>query len=102
MTKEEFNDSLTDNRLAIAKFSASWCGPCRMLKPVFEELEKEYSDIRFIEVDIDESGDIAAEYGIMNIPTIMFFNNFGSLIDMSVGMQSKESLKEKIEHLRIC
>lgn len=99
MTKEEFNNSLTDNRLVIAKFSACWCGPCRLVKPIFEQLASENRDVRFIEVDIDESAEVAAEYGIVNIPTMLFFVD-GEAVDMLVGMQTRDGIKEKIEALK--
>lgn len=99
MTKEEFRKEIDGCRLSVAKFSACWCGPCRLVKPIFEQLASENKDVRFIEVDIDESAEVAAEYGIMNIPTMLFFVD-GEAADMLVGMQTRDGIKEKIEALK--
>ena len=101
MSQEEFRKEIEGNRYAVAKFSACWCGPCRLVKPIFEQLASENRNIRFVEVDIDESADVASEYGIMNIPAMLFFRD-GEAVDMLVGMQSRDSIKEKLDELTGC
>ncbi len=83
--------------LVVVDFFATWCGPCKMLAPVIEELAGEYDGkVKLCKIDTDESGDIAANYGIMGVPTVMFFKN-GQKIDEQVGYVPKEALKKKID-----
>lgn len=77
-------------------FWAPWCGPCKMLGPVLEELAVEFEDkIKIMKVNVDENKNIAVKYEIMGIPTMKIFNN-GILVDTIVGFNGKESLKEKL------
>lgn len=75
---------------AIVDFYADWCGPCKMFAPVFEEASQE-SDINFIKLNVDEYSDIAREYGVMTIPTIILFKN-GNEIKRFTGFMSKDEL----------
>ena len=78
-------------------FYADWCGPCQMLTPIIEELAGEYEGkVRIIKVDIDESQEIAQEYAITSIPTILFIRQ-GEVVDKLAGFQSKDALKEKLD-----
>ncbi len=80
----------------IVDFYAEWCGPCKTLKPIFEELSKEYAGkINFGKLDVDESPETAKKFNVMGIPTLIFLKD-GAEINRSVGALSKESLKEKI------
>ena len=83
----------------VVDFWATWCGPCRMIAPVIEELAKEY-DGRIVvgKCDVEENDDIAMEFGIRNIPTILFFKN-GQVVDKMVGAASKAKIQEKFEAL---
>lgn len=76
--------------LVVKRFSASWCGPCRMLKPVFNELSEQYSSngVQFLEVDIDDNIDEASKYGVRSVPTVILEKN-GVEVDRFVGVQSK-------------
>ncbi len=77
-------------------FSASWCGPCQMVKPIIEELAKEYAGkVKIVTVDVDGAPKTAEKYGIMSVPTFMIFNN-GELIKQFVGTRTKEGFKEEI------
>lgn len=85
--------------LVMVDFWAVWCGPCRIISPVVEELAKEYADkIRVAKLNTDENPDIASKYKIMGIPTIMFFRG-GEKIDQVVGAVPKNQLKSKIDTL---
>lgn len=75
---------------AIVDFYADWCGPCKMFAPVFEEASQE-SDINFIKLNVDEYSDIAREYGVMTIPTIILFKN-GNEVKRFTGFMPKEEL----------
>ena len=82
--------------ILVIDFYAEWCGPCRTIKPAFEEIAQEYKDrYTFAKINIDKCPDIAAELDIKSIPTFAIISN-GKLIDKIIGSQSKESLIEKI------
>ncbi len=82
---------------AMVDFWAVWCGPCRMVGPVVEELATEYQGKAVIgKVDVDTNQEVAAKYGIRNIPTILFFKD-GEVVDKVVGVVPKEQLVEKIK-----
>ena len=78
-------------------FWAVWCGPCRMVAPVFEELSEEYAGrIKFVKVNVDEVTESVAAYGVMSIPTLMLFKG-GQPIETLVGVQPKERLVEVLD-----
>ena len=83
----------------VVDFWATWCGPCRMVGPVISELAQEY-DGRIVvgKCDVEENEDIAMEFGIRNIPTILFFKG-GQVVDKIVGAQAKARIQEKFEAL---
>ena len=83
--------------LEIIDFTAAWCGPCKMQKPIIEELEAKYTDkIKFSVVDVDENQTLAREYSIHAIPTIVILSN-GELVSSFVGLTSKDKLETEIE-----
>lgn len=78
-------------------FSADWCGPCRMLAPVLEEVSEEYGDrLLFYNVDVDENPDLAQTFAVQSIPALVIMKD-GEKLDMQVGFQPKESLKQYID-----
>lgn len=77
---------------AVVDFYATWCGPCKMFGPIFEETSKE-KDINFIKLDVDKASEVAREYGVMSIPTIILFKN-GEEVKRHTGFISKEDLNE--------
>ena len=78
-------------------FWAEWCGPCRMVSPVIEELSEEYSGkVDFIKVNVDEANELASKYNVFSIPTLAIFNK-GQIVAQQVGAASKESYKNMIE-----
>ncbi len=83
----------------IVDFWAEWCGPCRMIAPIIEELSKEYEGrARVVKCDVDTSPGVAAKYGIRNIPTVLFFKN-GQIADKQVGAVPKTNFVNKLNAL---
>lgn len=93
-------ESLKNGELPlVVDFWATWCGPCRMIAPIIEELAKEYDGkINVGKCDVEECDDIASEYGIRNIPTILFFKG-GEVVDKMVGAASKSKIEDKFKAL---
>jgi len=88
---------LESDLLVLVDFWATWCSPCRMVTPIIEELAKEYDKkIKIGKINIDENPKIPTHYGVMSIPTLMFFKK-GRVVDQAVGALSKAELKKKIE-----
>jgi thioredoxin 1 len=84
---------------AVVDFWAEWCGPCRMIAPIIEELSKEYEGkIVVAKCDVDSSPGVAAKFGIRNIPTVLFFKN-GTIADKQVGAVPKSNFVTKINAL---
>ena len=92
LNEQNFSNIVTNSDLPIlVDLWAEWCGPCKMMAPIIEEIEKELTDIKFIKVNVDEAEEIAARYGIMSIPTFFIFNN-GELVKKTVGGHSKQEM----------
>ena len=91
----EFNEIIKEG-YTLVDFYADWCGPCKMLGPVLEEVSGEYSDVEFIKVNVDNSEDLASKYGIMSIPAVFLFKN-GEVVAKTGGMQPKDSIKSFID-----
>jgi thioredoxin 1 len=86
-------------KVALVDFWAAWCGPCRMVGPVVEEIATEMGDNAVIgKVDVDAEGDLAMEFGIRNIPTLLFFKD-GQVVDKHVGVATKKQLQDKLAAL---
>ena len=90
----EFNEKIKEGKVIVDCF-ALWCGPCRMLSPILEELSSEVSDYKFYKLDVDNNEDIARNYGIMSIPTLLIFID-GELKNKIVGLLSKEEIKKQL------
>ena len=99
ITPENFEQFKNADKPLVVDFWATWCGPCRMLAPVIAELAEEY-DGRIIvgKCDVEENDDIAMDFGIRNIPTILFFKD-GQVVDKMVGASPKSKIQEKFEAL---
>ena len=99
ITDNNFKEILAEGKPVVIDFWAPWCGPCKMVGPIIEELAGEYEGKALIgKCVVDENGDVAAEYGIRNIPTVLFFKN-GELVDKQVGSAPKPTYAAKIEAL---
>ena len=97
ITKDNFDaEVLHAGKLAVLDFWAAWCGPCMMLKPVFEELSQEMPQVKFCKLDVDEERELAMQYGIESIPTLLFFKD-GRVIYKLVGLRGKDELRTEIE-----
>ena len=96
MVKKIENNNMSEaleSSLALVDFSATWCGPCKMLAPVLEEISEELTGkLDFFNADVNANDELALKYGIQNIPALVIFKN-GEVADRSVGFQSKEKLK---------
>ena len=88
------NEMMEKYSITLVDFSAIWCGPCQMLKPVLEEVAKT-TDYKVIKVDVDQSGDLAVEYEIRSVPTVIVFKN-GTLEDRLTGFMTKDEIIQKV------
>ncbi|AKP48044.1 MULTISPECIES: thioredoxin [Bacillus] len=89
-------DSETSSGLVLADFWAPWCGPCKMIAPVLEEIDAEMNDkLKIVKLDVDENQETARKFGVMSIPTLFLFKD-GEIVDKVIGYQPKEALTELI------
>lgn len=101
---KEFTDAnvkevISSGKPVVIDFWAEWCGPCRMIGPILEELAEEYAEkVEIGKLNVDENIDTPNEYGIRNIPTVLFFKD-GKLVDKQIGAGPKNIFKDKIEAL---
>lgn len=86
---------LDENGVVVVDFWANWCGPCKMIAPVIDELASEMQNVKFVKVDVDKSPSVAGQFKIASIPTLMMFKN-GKPVDTLVGFRPKTALEEAI------
>lgn len=99
VTNENFEALLAEGKPVVIDFWAEWCGPCKKIGPIIDELSTEYEDkVTVVKCDVEEADDIAAQYGIRNIPTILFIKG-GEILDKQIGATDKATLVAKIEAL---
>ena len=87
---QEFDQEIREG-VVLVDFFATWCGPCKMLSPVLEQVSKENPDLKVLKIDVDEVGQLAAAFGIQSIPTLILFKD-GNQVDMRLGYQNKNQL----------
>ena len=99
ITDEEFEDSILKNSgVCLVDFWAEWCGPCKQISPILEEIaSEENNDITIAKINIDENPRVATDYGIRSIPTMLLFSN-GELKDTKVGVLPKQELNDWIKN----
>ena len=95
--KEDFEkEVLKNSKMVVVDFFATWCGPCQMLMPVLEEISKERDDFDIIEIDVEKAQDLAMQYDIEAVPTMIIFKN-GTAIDRIGGYYAKDELEEELK-----
>ena len=96
LTKENFEaEVLNSDKMVLVDFWASWCGPCRMLSPVVDEIAEERTDIKVGKVNVDNEEDLAMRYGIMSIPTLIVFRG-GEVMAQTMGVQPKAAILDML------
>lgn len=98
-TAEEFNTIVANNDVVFVKFGAEWCGPCKTMHTVMEELEKNVEGVAVCEVDVEEVEELTNQFHIRNVPTSFIFKN-GEVVDKVVGAHSESQLREKINNVK--
>ena len=96
MKELETNDLSNLKGYSLIDFYATWCGPCTVLKPILEKIEKEYDDINFYSIDIDNNKDLIKEYNISSVPTVLFLED-GEIISSSVGFIPEKMITNFIQ-----
>jgi len=99
ITDSNFDELLQSNKPFVVDFWAEWCGPCKMIGPIIEELALEYEGkITIGKMDVDDNNEVPTRFGIRNIPTLLFFKG-GQMVDKQVGAAQKSALAQKVEAL---
>jgi thioredoxin 1 len=100
ITDSSFEETvLKSDKPVMVDFWAAWCGPCRMVGPIIDEISSEYENKAIVgKVDIDSNQEFAAKYGVRNIPTVLVFNN-GELVDRHVGVAPKDTYANALDNL---
>ena len=99
ITNENYEALMADSKPLVIDFWAEWCGPCRTIAPIVDELSEEYADrVNIGKCDVDSSDDVVAVYRVRNIPTLVFIKG-GTVVDKHVGAISKNDLQAKIDAL---
>ena len=95
---EEYNELLSSEAPVVIDFHATWCGPCKVLSPILEELSDEVAGVEFVKLDVDQHPEIAGANGVMGVPTVVMLKD-GEVKERFVGVQPKEVIKEKVSAL---
>ncbi len=99
LNEKNYNEK-TEKGLVVVDFFANWCGPCRMMSPILEEVQKDMGEkVKIYKVDVDESENLARQFGIMSIPTILIYKD-GEIVNKHIGLWMKDSMMEELnEHV---
>lgn len=92
ITKENFDtEVLKSEKPVLVDFWASWCGPCKMIAPILDEISAERDDLKIAKINVDEQQELAIQFAVMSIPTLLVFKN-GEVVNKSIGLLSKEEI----------
>ncbi|QMT98468.1 thioredoxin [Mycoplasma tullyi] len=94
--KAELEQLLSSNKKVVVDFYADWCGPCKILGPIFEEVSQDNQEWTFVKVNVDQAAELSAEFEIRSIPTVIFFQD-GNMTDKRIGFIPKNELKEMLK-----
>ena len=95
---EEYSEIVNSSNPVVIDFHATWCGPCKVLSPILDELDDEIEGVEFVKLDVDQHPQIAGQNQVMGVPTVVILKD-GEVKDRFVGVQPKEVIKEKITSL---
>ncbi len=100
LNESNFDEFLKNNKNVVVDFFAEWCGPCKMLGPLMDEIAEEYQgqEVKIVKVNIEESPAIAQKFNVMSIPTLIYFQS-GEIKDVAIGLMPKDQIKERIDSL---
>jgi thioredoxin 1 len=98
VTDASFEEFVSKNKIAVIDCWAAWCGPCNMLSPIVEQLAGEYKNITFGKLNVDENRKVPMKFGIMSIPTLLYFKD-GKLSDKTLGALPKKMLEDRLKKL---
>ncbi|BFI76359.1 thiol reductase thioredoxin [Sulfurisphaera ohwakuensis] len=98
LDSKNFDSFLASHKIAVVDFWAEWCAPCLILAPIIEELAEDYPQVGFGKLNSDENPDIAARYGVMSLPTVIFFKD-GEPVDEIIGAVPREEIEIRIKNL---
>ena len=100
VTEANFQTDVIDSKVPVmVEFGATWCTPCKILAPIIHELSTEMQGVKIGMLDVDEQSNIAQQFNVMSVPTMLFFKD-GKVMDQMVGVQSKDVIKSKLEELK--
>ena len=96
VNKENFKEEVINSQSPVlADFNADWCGPCRMLRPVLDELASEHNDFKIVSINVDDEDELAREYFVSSIPCLVLFKN-GEEVNRSVGLKPKDEIESML------
>lgn len=97
MNKENFQEEVIHSeKPVLVDFWASWCGPCRMVSPIVDEIAQERPDIKVVKVNVDQEQDLALQYGVMSIPTLVVMKD-GKVVNQAVGVRPKDQILDLLK-----